>query len=181
LRRHHIRRWLIRKGSGMRYMALNIEGRFAAVLDTQAKEVLIYDPRFTGEAPRGARQQDQWTADGKFITSILTGMVVQHGDNPWSAVGYADPWMMNAGQFRFLRTWIRGFLADGKFPVGDGTSFINNRWTYTGPAGYRVRDRGDTYSVMSYTASSERVVGPFGMDLSRDDAYALATTLANGR
>ena len=99
MRRHHIRRWLIRKGSGMRYMALNIEGRFAAVLDTQAKEVLIYDPRFTGEAPRGARQQDQWTADGKFITSILTGMVVQHGDNPWSAVGYADPWMMNAGDY----------------------------------------------------------------------------------
>jgi hypothetical protein len=162
-------------------MALNIEGQFTAVLDTQAKEVLIYDPRFTGEAPRGARRQDQWTADGQFITSILTGTAVQNGDNPWNMVGHIDHWSMNAGQFRFLRTWIKGFLADGKFPVGDGTSFINNRWAYTGPAGYRVRERGDTYSVMSYTAHSERVVGTFGMDLSREDAYALATTLANGR
>ena len=34
MRRHHIGRRLIRKGNGMRYMALNIEGQFTAVLDT---------------------------------------------------------------------------------------------------------------------------------------------------
>lgn len=166
----------------MQHMALNIDDTFAAVLDREAMEVLIYDRRYRGDDPRGSRRQDQRSVDGQFVTSILTGMLIQHGDNPWNMVGHIDHWSLHAGQVQLLRTWIRGVLRDGEFPTGDGTSFINNRWTYTGPAGYRVRKRDDgLYSVVSYTANRERVAGPFAASLGRDDAYALAATLANGR
>lgn len=66
------------------------------------------------------------------------------------------------------------------YPTGseDGMSFICNRWTFTGPQGYRVKQHTDgTFHVVSYTASSDyRVAGDMG--LSEADAHALAARLA---
>ena len=166
----------------MRYLTLDIHGEFTAVLDRGEMEVLIYDPRFKGDDPRGSRQQDMWTADGQFVTSALSGILIQRGDHPWNMVGHIDRWTMNAHHFRYLRLWLRGVVSEGQFPTGDGQSFINNRWVYTGPAGYRVRKRDDgMFNVVSYTANSERVCGPFALGLDMNAAYALAATLAGGR
>ncbi|UQA91649.1 hypothetical protein [Streptomyces halobius] len=65
------------------------------------------------------------------------------------------------------------------YPTGDpsGMSFIANRWTFTGPQGYRVVFDGDGYTVLSYNGAEERPV-PHGRGLSEDDAHALAARLS---
>lgn len=62
----------------------------------------------------------------------------------------------------------------------DGMSFIANRWVFTGDEGYEVRPDGngtDTYSVWSYhAAGGSPTYG--GLNMSEDDAHALAARLA---
>lgn len=71
-----------------------------------------------------------------------------------------------------------GWLAD--YPTGseDGMSFICNRWTFTGPQGYRVVANGDgTFRVVSYNVAQTRPV--YGdQAMTEDAAHALAASLA---
>lgn len=70
------------------------------------------------------------------------------------------------------------------YPTGNpsGMSFICNRWVFTGPQGYRVvpQSDGDGFLVVSYAANGTRPVwvGDGSLNLSEDDAHALAARLA---
>jgi hypothetical protein len=155
-------------------MVLNIMGVFTAVLDRESMEILVYEPRNTGEEERGSRTG--WTWDGEFITSITADAVVRHGDNPWNMTTWVDGWRMSAEQFGLMRTWIQGVLREGEFRIDGDSLHVPSL------AAYRVRRRDDSmYRVMSCTSLGECVVGPFAVSLTRDDAYALAALLSHGR
>ena len=62
----------------------------------------------------------------------------------------------------------------------NGMSFICNRWTFTGPEGYRVKANDDgTFRVVHYNAAGDyRVAGSGALSLTEDDAHEMAARLA---
>jgi len=71
------------------------------------------------------------------------------------------------------------------YPTGDGLSFICNRWTYTGPQGYRVvpyHESGDTarygWTVVRYNATGSRPASYGSEPLTEDEAHMSAASLS---
>lgn len=61
----------------------------------------------------------------------------------------------------------------------NGMSFICNRWTFTGPQGFRVkRDMDGTFYVVSFAHTTETHVWN-GAKLTEDKAHNLAASLAH--
>jgi hypothetical protein len=65
------------------------------------------------------------------------------------------------------------------YPTGDpsGMSFICNRWTFTGPEGYRVVPDGTAFQVVRYDATGTSPTY-LGQNLTEDEAHDMAARLS---
>ena len=90
---------------------LNIIGvtgvEFTAVWDRAANEVMFYDTRFTGDAERGARRQDQWTPDGQFVSSYSALDLSHHGNYGLNMYGGEPEWTLSASALTQVTKWLR--------------------------------------------------------------------------
>jgi hypothetical protein len=153
---------------------------FRAVWDREAGEVLFYDTRFSGDAERGERRQDMWTADGQFVGSYTSDVLAQHGDHGINLCGGVDAWALPAGSVATVRRWLRcGISGTYSTARENGMEFIGGRWVFAGDKGYRVRADGDTYRVVSYAGGLEQPTYLAGMTL--DAAHDAAWRMSHGK
>jgi hypothetical protein len=154
---------------------------FRAVWDREAGEVLFYDTRFSGDAERGERRQDMWTADGQFVGSYTPDRLAQHGDHGINLCGGVDAWALPAVSVATVRRWLRcGVSGTYSTARENGMEFIGGRWVFAGDKGFRVKPMGDAFNVYSYAHTDSRPVYG-GQGLSEDEAHDMAWRLSYGK
>jgi hypothetical protein len=163
---------------------LNIIGvtgvEFTAVWDMGAGEVMFFDSRFKGDAERGTRRQDRRSVDGQFVSSYLSGVLIQRGDHSLDLYGGESEWTIPAVGMAKVRRWLRcGISGTYSTARENGMEFIGGRWVFAGDKGYRVVPDGDIFRVVSYAGGSERPV--YLTEMTQDAAHDAAWDLAYGR